>query len=157
MKVLAIDPGYDRFGLAILEKLGNKEVVVYSTCIETDKKSSQAERLTQIGLELENILKKHKPQKLVIEKLFFSVNKKTALGVAEVRGVALFLAQKNGLQIYEFHPADVKIAITGNGKADKKAIYFMAKRLVTLPDRKMQDDEIDAICLGITLFAHFPR
>lgn len=153
MIILAIDPGYERLGIAILEKDKNNEKLVFSTCFKTSAKTEHAERLLLIGLELEKVILKYKPEAVATEKLFFSNNKKTALMVAEARGVILYVAKKCGLNLIEFHPSDIKIAITGSGRADKKAIYFMAEKLITLPKTKMIDDEIDAICIGLTFFA----
>lgn len=157
MLVLAIDPGYERLGIAVLEKTPGQgvEKVLFSECFRTSSKIDHAERLFLIGQEIEHVIKKYKPTFLATEKLFFSTNKKTALLVAEARGLILYAAKKHGLNINEFHPSDVKIAITGSGRADKKAIYFMAKKIVSLPNTKMLDDEVDAICIGLTFFAHF--
>lgn len=154
LKILAIDPGYERMGLAILEKNGHSEKIIFSECFKTSSKIKHSERLELIGQEIESVILKYKPSTLATEKLFFSNNKKTAMFVAEARGVILYVAQKNNLTINEFHPSDIKIAITGSGRADKKAIYFMAEKLINLPKGKLVDDEIDAICIGLTFFAH---
>src|SRR5574343_197696 len=153
-RVLAIDPGYERLGLAVIEKNQNKEKVVFSKCFKTSSSKEHDERLFLIGKEIEDIIKKYKPEFVATEKLFFSVNKKTALLVAEARGTILFVVKNNELPIFEFHPSDIKIAITGSGKADKKSLYYMAKKLIKLPEGKLIDDEVDAICIGLTFFAH---
>ncbi len=159
LRVLAIDPGYERLGIAILEKQFDQnkfvEKIIFSECFKTSSKIDHTERLFLVGQEIENLILKHKPKHLATEKLFFSNNVKTAMMVAEARGIILYLAKKYNLKVAEFHPADIKIAITGSGKADKKAIYFMAKRLIALPRVKMLDDEIDAICIGLTFFAQY--
>ncbi|MBP6912464.1 MAG: crossover junction endodeoxyribonuclease RuvC [Candidatus Pacebacteria bacterium] len=157
LKVLAIDPGYERLGVAVLEKVSGQnkfaEKLIFSECFKTSSKIDHTERLFLIGQKIEETVLKHKPEFLATEKLFFSNNAKTAMMVAEARGIILYIAKKYGLKIIELHPADIKIAITGSGRADKKAIYFMAKKLIEIPNVKMLDDEIDAICIGLTFFA----
>lgn len=154
MKVLAIDPGYDRVGIAILEKNNNQEILLHSECFETDKKSDFSDRILTIGLHLENLIQDHKPNRVAIETLFFNKNIKTAIGVAEARGVILFIAKKYGCSVKEFGPQEIKIATTGYGKSDKKAVIDMVKRLVkNVPDKAL-DDEYDAIAVGITCLAY---
>ena len=164
-RVLGIDPGFDRLGVAVLEKGGpstglgaSKETIVFSTCITTDRKAEPAERLRQIGTELAAIILKYSPDALAIEKLFFNQNVTTALKVAEARGVVLYEAAKAGLSINEYSPQDVKIAVTGYGKAAKGDVERMVGVLIKLPllskGEKRLDDELDAIALGITHFAH---
>lgn len=155
MKVLAIDPGYDRAGVAILEKTTTGETLLYSSCIETDKTSDLNQRIFSIGKVIENLITKYKPNTIAIEKIFFNKNIKTAIGVAEARGVIIYIASKNNCQIYEFGPQEIKIAITGYGKSDKKAVFDMTKRLVKNSPEKALDDEYDAIAIGVTCLAHY--
>ena len=149
--VLAVDPGFDRVGVAILDK--NK--VLYSDCIETNRKSSHAERLLEIGQAIKKVIKKWKPASLAIESLFFNQNITNALKVSEARGVILYEASQSDLTICEYSPQAIKIAVTGYGKANKEQIESMVKRLVVLPKTKGRrlDDEVDAIALGITHLA----
>jgi len=98
---------------------------------------------------VEKAIKKHKPDVLAVETLFFSKNVKTALGVAEARGAILAAAGKAGVPVLEFSPAHVKIAVTGYGSADKKAVANMVPKLVALTKKKRLDDELDAIAVGI--------
>ena len=98
MKILAIDPGFERIGIAIIEKTqGNKDSLIYSTCFKTKASLSFHERLTNIGNEIESVIKKYNPKFLAIEKLFFTTNQKTVMHVAEARGVIIYSASKNGL------------------------------------------------------------
>jgi len=150
-RVLAIDPGFDRIGVAILEE--NK--LLFSTCIETNRKESQAERLAQIGLEIKNIIKKWKPKSLGIEKLFFNQNTTSAMRVAEARGVIIYEAICVGLEIFEYGPQEIKIAVTGYGKAHKTEVQTMAMRLLCLTKKFKYDDEADAIAVGITHLASY--
>src|SRR3989344_2698238 len=150
-RVLAIDPGFDRIGVAILDK---KEVL-YSYCIETNRKLSHEKRLLEIGQFIGRVIKKWKPQALAIETLFFNQNISTALKVSEARGVIIYEASLAKLNVYEYSPQAVKIAVTGYGKADKVQMETMVKKLVNLPKQfsKRLDDEVDAIALGITHLA----
>jgi len=147
--VLGIDPGFERFGVAVADSDG----VIYSHCIETDRKLSHEKRLLKIGLELSSIIKKYKPNALALESLFFNQNVSTALKVAEARGVGLYEASRAGLSLYEYSPQAVKIAVTGYGKAHKSQIESMARKLVKIDKEKMLDDEMDAIALCITHLA----
>ena len=149
--ILAIDPGFDRVGVAILDK---KEVL-YSHCIETDRKISHPERLLHIGETIKKIIKKWKPRSLAIETLFFNQNTTNALKVSEARGIILYEASRAGLEVFEYGPQTIKIAVTGYGKADKKQMAMMVKKLVSLPGKssKRLDDELDAIAVGITHLA----
>jgi crossover junction endodeoxyribonuclease RuvC len=150
-RVLAIDPGFDRIGAAVLE--GDK--VLFSNCIETDRKLPHSERLLEIGEAVKKIIKKWTPQSLAIEELFFNQNITNALKVSEARGVILYEGARAGLEIYEYSPQAIKIAVTGYGKADKKQVENMVLKLVKLPKtvRKKLDDELDAVALGITHLA----
>lgn len=153
MRVLAVDPGYDRLGLAVMDKINGQEVLVYSCCVETNKKESIAKRLHQIGEAFEKLILEHKPDLVAIEKLFFNKNQKTAMAVAESRGVVTFLAIRNNCEVVEFGPGEIKVAVTGYGSSDKRAVMEMLKRLVpNLPDTAL-DDEYDAIAVAVTALA----
>lgn len=155
MKVLAIDPGFDRLGIAIMDNATGTDVLVYSDCIETKRNEALVDRLFFLGKEIENILKTHKPDAIGIETLFFNTNQKTAIGVAQARGIIIFLAKAAHCTVYEFGPQEIKVAVTGYGKSDKKAVIDMVKRLVHNVPEKALDDEYDAIAVGITCLAHY--
>lgn len=149
-RVLGIDPGFDRVGVAVVDGVD----LIYSSCIQTDRKLPHAERLLQIGKDLSKIITDWQPHSLAIEKLFFNQNTTNALKVSEARGVVIYEAKNSGLEIYEYSPQEVKIAVTSYGKADKSQVEMMVKRLVKIPaGKKKLDDEIDAIALGITHLA----
>ena len=152
MKILGIDPGFDRLGLAVLEGTFGKPVVLWSDCI-TPHKGEPAERLRDVYAAVEKAIKDHKPDAIAIEGLFFSTNKKTALQVAEARGAILAAIGASGLPVHEYAPNQIKVAVAGNGRADKAAIARMIPQLAVLPSRKRIDDELDAIATGITCFA----
>ena len=155
MKVFSIDPGYGRIGFAILEK-GNRTTptVIHSECLETDKTLLFENRLMKIGERIRELIHEHKPNCVVLERLFFSKNKKTALQTAEVRGVCIHESKLMSLDIFEYTPNQVKSAITGSGSADKKQIMRMVPMLADMEQKEnTKDDEFDAIAIGITHIA----
>ena len=156
MRILGIDPGFERLGVAILEKNkgDKKERVLFSECFKTSAKLEFPERLFLIGKEIKKIIKKFQPEILAIETLFFTSNQKTVMHVAEVRGVAIYEASLEGLKIFEASPPQIKIAITGYGKANKEQVMKMVRVLVEIAKFKTSDDELDAIAIALTAFAH---
>jgi crossover junction endodeoxyribonuclease RuvC len=122
---------------------------VHSQCITTDKKDSRPIRLAAIFHELEKAIVEYKPDAIALETLFFSVNKKTVIGVAEARGIAVTLAGLHGVPLIELSPQEVKIAMTGIGNADKTAVQKMVALTLKVDISQKLDDEIDAIALGI--------
>ncbi len=155
MRVLSIDPGYERLGLAILEKLPkNKEVLIFSNCVQTPAKELFENRLKTIGLALREAIETYKPDAVALEHLFFNTNQKTAIHVAEVRGVILYEASLHNLPIAEYTPPQIKVAVTGSGRSDKKQVWQMVERLIIITKKIKFDDEFDAIAVGLTFFAH---
>lgn len=156
MIVLGIDPGFERLGIAIVEKeKGGKEKLIFSECFKTSKMLDFTERLGLIGSELEKIIKKYKPKVLGVETLFIETNQKTAMRVSEACGVVLYIAAKNGLKVCEYSPLQIKVAVTGYGKADKRAVMTMVPKLLAVKrDHAMIDDELDAIAVALTAIAH---
>ncbi len=148
MRVLGIDPGFDRLGLAVVEGDPSKPVVVWSDCV-IPAKGAPAARLAAVYIAITEALTHFSPDSVSIETLFFSTNKKTALAVAEARGAILAAAGARGVRVQEYSPAHVKLAVTGHGGADKAAIARMIPHLVALGTRKRLDDELDAIAVGI--------
>ncbi|MBI2627743.1 crossover junction endodeoxyribonuclease RuvC [Candidatus Nomurabacteria bacterium] len=160
MRILGIDPGFERLGIAVLESVrggsvsSRKESVIFSECFKTSAKLEFSERLKLIGEEIRKIIKKYKPEILAIETLFLNTNQKTAMRVAEARGVAVYEASRAGLKIFEASPPQIKIATTGYGRADKAQINKMVKILVEIDNTKTSDDELDAIAIALTACAH---
>jgi len=155
MRVLAFDPGYDRLGVAVLEHHDGKERLLFSTCVMTDKTAPLPDRLLTIGEAVAKLLATHTPDAVAIETIFFNKNIKTAIGVAQARGIIIFLAKQSGSTVYEFGPQEIKIAVTGYGASDKTAVYHMLERLITNIPKKAHDDEYDAIAVGVTCLAHY--
>ncbi len=154
MRVLAIDPGYGRCGVAIIEKNNGKESWIYSDCIETHATSPFDERLSIVADECARLLKIHTPDALAMERLFFNSNQKTAMHVAEVRGAILHVASSAGVPTFEYTPGQIKSATTGSGRADKKQVIAMVHLLLKIEKSIVHDDEYDAIAVGITHCAH---
>src|SRR3989344_7141317 len=161
MRVLACDPGYERLGIAVVDRdaakgntKGNRgDTLAYSACITTGKTLALPDRLLYIGDTFTALIHQHKPDYIALESLFFNKNRKTAMAVAETRGVLLYLARKNKCVVCEYSPQQIKIAVTGYGKSDKRQVTEMVKRLISgVPDTAL-DDEYDAIAVGITALA----
>lgn len=154
MNILAIDPGYDRCGVAILEKgATHKHIVVYSACITTNKNESFEQRLQCVYTECEALIHRYAPQSVALERLYFTNNQRTAMRVAEVRGMLIQLATSNQVPISEYTPSQIKVAVAGNGRATKNDIQKMLPLLVSLPHAPRYDDEFDAIAIGLTHLA----
>ncbi|KND48525.1 MAG: crossover junction endodeoxyribonuclease RuvC [Parcubacteria bacterium C7867-005] len=147
--VLAIDPGFDRVGVAIMERTAGKEKLLFSECIETNRKELHPKRIEQIGKVVKKIIGVWKPEFLAIEKMFFNQNINNALAIAEARGVIVYEASCANLHIFEYSPQEVKIATTGYGKAGKREVKDMVMRILSMKAAPKHDDEIDAIALGI--------
>ena len=154
MRILGIDPGYERLGIAVIERLsGAKDTLLFSKCFKTPAKAAFSERLQMIGEECARVISEYGPETLAIETLFFTNNQKTAMHVAEARGVILYEAAKNGLTVREFTPPEIKVATTGHGGSDKKQIISMIPRLIKISKEIQHDDEYDAIAIAITCLA----
>ena len=149
MNIIAIDPGYDRVGFAVVKK-DNENTLLFSNCLQTNKKNTFEERLLEVGLELEKLIQEYHPSVLAIETLYFTNNQKTAFRVSEARGAILYIAKKNNLQIFEYTPLQIKSALTGYGHATKTQISFMVEKILKINLKEKIDDEIDAIACGIT-------
>ena len=154
MRILGIDPGFERLGIAVLEKNKSKDLVIFSECFKTSANLEFSERLVLIGKEIEKVIKKYKPDVLAIETLFFTTNQKTVMHVAEARGVVIYECAKAKIKIFEASPPQIKIATTGYGKANKEQVMRMVKILVDIDNTKKSDDELDAIAIALTASAH---
>ncbi|MEX0917408.1 MAG: crossover junction endodeoxyribonuclease RuvC [Candidatus Paceibacterota bacterium] len=151
-RVLGIDPGYDRCGVAIIEK-DKEEVLLHSECIETEKSNSLSSRLHHVGKRVEELIKKYRPDACALEKLYFGNNQKTATSVSEVRGMLLFLAESHNLSVFEYTPQQIKVAVTGYGRSDKESVIDMVPRLIRIKKEIKYDDEFDAIAIALTSLA----
>lgn len=149
MVILGIDPGFDRLGCAILKKEKGGEKLLYSACLKTDKKLPHEKRIFSLAKELEKIISKYKPNIVAIESLFFAKNQKTAIKVAEARGMILHVAASNKIPVKEFTPLQIKMALTGYGKAEKRQVQNMVKAILKMHKMPKSDDEADAIACAI--------
>ncbi len=156
MRIISIDPGYERLGIAVLEK-NKKEELIFSECFKTKASLPFIERLELVGREVARVISVFKPEALSIENLFISTNQKTAMRVAEVRGAILYQARLSGLEVFEYTPLQIKTATTGYGRATKEQMISMVSKLITGTEKIKQDDEIDAIAIGLTHFAYYRR
>lgn len=154
MIIIAIDPGYERMGVAILEKGTGKEVLLFSDCVKTSATLPHEERLKIIGNSINSLIEKYKPEAMAIETLFFKTNAKTAMKVSEARGVMLYEAARNNLKLGEFTPLQIKVAVTGYGKSEKDQVTMMVRKLIQINKEIKHDDEYDAIAVGLTFFAY---
>jgi crossover junction endodeoxyribonuclease RuvC len=150
MLILGIDPGYDRLGWGVVDKAGGKYAFVSCGIIQTHKTNSHSARLHQIYEELSEVIEEHKPNACVVEDLFFSNNAKSAIKVAQARGVILLTCQKAGLEINELTPPQIKLAVTGNGRADKKAVEKMVRLQLPKLPTKLIDDTLDALAAALS-------
>jgi len=153
MRVLAFDPGYERLGVAVIEKQNGKEVLLYSDCVRTPAKLSFPERLKILGEAAETLVSDWEPKAVALEDVYFQNNAKTAMQIAQVRGMLAYIAARADLPVHHYTPPQVKAAVTGSGRGDKRAVATMVGKLVSLPAKKRLDDELDAIAVGITCLA----
>lgn len=151
MKILGIDPGIGRMGWGIIEPQGQSFTVHGYGCVETEPNSDIPGRLYAIYDEVCRIIDEYKPDALSIEDLFFAKNAKTAFSVGQARGVILLAASQKNLQITVYTPLQVKSAVTGYGKADKKQVAQMVKLQLKMKEIPKLDDVSDALAVALTL------
>ena len=149
MRVLGIDPGFGRVGFGIIDYVNGKEVYVYSECFETSPKDAFVHRLAAVGKKTKEICSTWKPDTIAIETLFFEKNQKTAMHVAEARGVIVYESSQMA-HVAEYTPLQIKMALTGYGKATKDQVTFMVEKIISLPLGVRLDDELDALAIAIT-------
>jgi crossover junction endodeoxyribonuclease RuvC len=153
MRVIGIDPGYDRLGVAVVERQDGSERLLFSTCIEPERSLPLPERIAEGARAVADILDKYRPDAAAIEKTFFNKNQKTAIAVSEARGALLYVVIEAGVSVAEYTPQEIKIAVTGYGRSDKRGIADMVPRLVALGGERRGDDELDAIAAALTHLA----
>lgn len=150
MKILGIDPGFSRLGYAVLEKDKKSLRIIDCDCFETSSKLNYGKRLLLVADKVKNLISKYKPDAMAIEKIFFAKNQKTALQIAEVRGILLYLAASSKIPAYEHTPLEVKMALCGYGKATKEQVQKMLKTILKAPSLPKSDDATDALAIGLT-------
>lgn len=149
MIVLGIDPGYAILGYGIIRTDGRKLEAVDLGVIETTAKESFPARLERLYLGTRQLIELYRPDNIAFEELFFARNTKTAIQVSAGRGVALLAAEQSGAPLYEYTPMQIKLAVTGNGHADKTQVQLMVQRLLKLKSLPKPDDAADALAAAI--------
>ncbi len=149
MRTLGVDPGTATTGFAIVEENCKSLKLIDYGCIKTSKAIDMPDRLRIISEKLEAIIEKYNPNNIAVEDLFFCNNAKTAIKVGQARGVILLVAALAKLKVFEYTPLQVKMALTGYGKADKKQVQYMVKKILGCKDVPKQDDASDAIAIAI--------
>ncbi len=150
MRILGIDPGIARVGWAIIER--NQSVITTRSygCITTNQSDEDSIRLLRISKHIALIIKKHKPDSIALEELFFATNAKTVIGVGQARGVILLVAAAHDISIFSYSPLEVKRAITGDGHADKLQVGRMVQMTLKLSNLPKPDDTADALAIALT-------
>ena len=149
MLALGIDPGTATCGYGFVEYKGSRLIPHEYGAITTSPKARMQDRLMTLYDELDGLIKKYKPDVMGVEQLFFNRNVTTAIPVGQARGVVLLAAAKNNLELVERTPLQVKQAVTGYGKADKKQVIYMVTKLLHLPKPPSPDDVADALAVAI--------
>lgn len=149
MRVLGIDPGLAIVGYSIIETDANKIKMLEYGCIKTEAEISTPDRLNIIFNRLNEIIKQYNPEDMAIEELFYNKNVKTVINIGQARGVEVLSGISNGLQIYEYTPLQIKQAVVGYGRAEKKQIQNMVKFILGLNEIPKPDDAADALAVAI--------
>ena len=149
MRILGIDPGFAITGYSVIDYIGNKFKLLTSGAVLTNAGESFPLRLEKIYRDLTDIIKEYKPDDMSIEELFFNNNAKTAINVAQARGVILMTARINALDIFEYTPLQIKQAVTGYGRADKIQVQKMVKTILKVDTLPKLDDITDSMAMAI--------
>lgn len=152
MRVLGIDPGFGRMGWAVVEGNRSKQVLVDVGCLKTSPDDSLSERLIEIYDHMEDLIKKHEPEAVAVEDIFYFKNAKTVIDVSQARGVILLAIVKNKLPYFGYTPLQVKNTVAGYGKAEKKQVQMMVKSQLRLNSVPKPDDAADACAVALTHF-----
>jgi crossover junction endodeoxyribonuclease RuvC len=156
MRILGIDPGFAITGYSVIEYEGNKFKLLNSGAVTTKAGESFPKRLTKIYDELNLIIDQYQPDAIAVEELFFNQNTKTAINVAQARGVVLIIGCKRNIATYEYTPLQVKQAVAGYGRADKMQVQKMVKAILNVESIPKLDDITDSMAIGIC-HAHSQR
>ncbi len=149
MKILGIDPGYAILGYGVVEKIGNQFKAHRYGAVTTDAGMPMTDRLEHLYNSLREIIEEEKPDAASIEQLFFNTNAKTAILVGQARGVAILACVKGGLMVEEYTPLQIKQALVGYGRAEKKQVQMMVKTILHLKEIPRPDDTADALAAAI--------
>lgn len=155
MVTLGIDPGTAICGFGFVENLRGELTAKNFGVITTSPQARTQDRLFKIYTELDTLIKTFKPEIMGVEKLFFGKNSKTAIAVAQARGIVLLAAAQNNLDVVEFAPNEVKQSITGYGGADKAQVIYMVTKILNLPEPPTPDDAADALAIAVAASYEF--
>lgn len=147
--ILGIDPGLATVGYGLIDKKGNSTKVIDYGIISTSKNDTLPTRLKQIYASVIALIDKYQPEAVAMEELFFQNNAKTAIAVAEARGVALLACIHKLGNLYEYTPLQIKSALTGQGRAEKKQVQYMVKAILNLKEIPKPDDAADALAVAL--------
>ena len=150
MLTLGIDPGTATTGYGVVRQQGEKLTYVTCGCILTTPKETSQARLAKIYHEVKQLIIAYKPDFIAVERLFFGENTRTAMAVSQARGIALLAAAEGKIAVGEYTPLEVKVALTGYGKAEKRQIQQMVRVMLKLSDIPKPDDAADALAVAIT-------
>lgn len=150
MRILGVDPGTAITGFGVIDTDGSKFTFVDAGVIRTPKDQPMNDRLSTVYDEMKELIEEFKPDVMSIELLFFARNVTTAMTVGQSRGIVMLAATQARIPIYEYTPMQVKQAVTGYGKADKKQIQEMVKNLLKLDQIPQPDDAADGLAIAIT-------
>lgn len=157
LRILGIDPGFDRIGFGIVDQIHGRVTWVFHDCVQTKKQDAFSVRLQQMRNALVSTIEQFHPNVAAVEKLFFQTNVKTAMDVSMARGVILLACADAGLPIVEMTPNQLKQGITGYGKADKSQVQEMVQRLLKLKEIPQPDDAADALAIAIVGGVIYPH
>lgn len=149
MRIIGIDPGIATVGFGVVDSSGGKQSYVTCGVITTPAKTPLSSRLDQIYTDLEELFAAFKPDAVSIEELFFNTNITTGIAVAHGRGVILLAAYRGGIPVYEYTPLQVKQAVVGYGRAEKRQVIDMVKRILNMKAAPKPDDAADAVALAL--------
>lgn len=149
MRILGINPGYAIMGYGVVELIGNKFKVIEYGSIMTESRKNMTDRLKHLYYELMQLINRTDPDVAAIEELFFNTNTTTAIKVGQARGVSILACANSGIETNEYTPLQVKMALTGYGRADKKQVQHMTKTILNLKEVPKPDDTADALAIAI--------
>ena len=149
MRILGIDPGYAILGYGVVEMTGNRFKVIDYGAVTTDAGMEMPDRLKILYNSLMEIIMRHEPEVASVEELFFNTNAKTAILVGQARGVAMLACANSGLEIAEYTPLQIKQALVGYGRAEKKQVQTMVKTILNLKEVPKPDDTADALAAAV--------
>lgn len=150
MRILGIDPGLTRCGISVIQYSDGRFELLFADTLRTDPKQALAERIFSLGKRIEEAIEHYKPQTIALERVFAQANLRSVMGTAQISGVVLFLAQKFELPISFHTPSEVKLGVTGSGRADKAQVGAMVQKMLRLSEPLHPADTADACAIAMT-------